>query len=510
MTTTIKPVESLHADPGRTPCLTILFHPDYERIGQVARFEHDTSRLELARESVLFAEPGGGRAAPLADPHVSRTPLTIDRMDDGGLRIQPCAGVMDVRLGDRALTVATTIDTGQLEHGVALELAKRVVLLLHRVGPVQQRPPDLGFVGANEAVDELRRNVLRVADMPVPVLIRGETGTGKELLAHAVHRASARADRPFVSVNMAAIPPQTAASELFGHRKGAFTGAVSDHAGYFDRADGGTLFLDEIGATPPDIQPMLLRALEAREIQPMGSGGTRQVDVRLVAATDADLEQAISDESFRAALLHRLEGYQLFLPPLRRRRDDIGRLLLHFLRTELATTGELHRLAPRDPSRQPWLPASLVTRLAQLDWSGNVRQLRNMVRQLAISSRGSERVRVDSALSRLLEVAATTTEDASAASAPDTDGPGEDELIGALRANAWQPSKAAAQLGISRSSMYDRMNKSTRIRQAKDIGRDELIAARADCGGDIAAMAARLEVSTRALKLRLNKLGLSG
>ncbi len=509
--TTVRPPPALRDDPTRACRLTVVFHPDVDRIGEVAcladyRAGHEIS---LGREDLEFASPRGGSKRPLGDRRLSRTPLLLEITNAGGLRIHRPPTSVDVRVQDAPLVREYAASSAEVEAGLVIELANSVVLLAHKVGPSEDHPDDLGLIGANETVDELRRNIVRVADMVVPVLIRGETGTGKELVARAVHNASKRAHHAFVGVNMAAIPTAMAASELFGHRKGAFTGAVDDHPGYFAQAHEGTLFLDEIGATPSEIQPMLLRALETREMQPLGSGTPRPIDVRLVAATDADLERAIADDSFRAALLHRLEGYQLFLPPLRERRDDIGRLLLHFLKLELSATGELDRLAPRPADQRPWFPASLAARLAMLDWPGNVRQLRNVVRQLAISSRGAEHVRIDSALSRLLDLAAlrapTPQPTPPAAKIP---GPDEDAVIDALRAHGWQPNKAAAHLGISRSTMYERIKQSTRIRQAKQIEADEIVACQQACGGDLAAMAAELEVSTRALTLRMRKLGL--
>src|SRR5262249_8032126 len=179
----------------------------------------------------------------------------------------------------------------------------------------------------------------------------------------------------FAAINRAALPSSTAASELFGHSRGAFTGATHDHDGMFVRAHGGTLFLDEVGETPYDIQPALLRVLETGEVTPLGSSKSQMVDVRLGAATDADLELQISESGLREALFHRLAGYQLLVPPLRERRDDIGRLLLQFLRDELDSTGDLKRLL--DQTDAPWLPASLVARLVRYSWPGNVRQLRN-------------------------------------------------------------------------------------------------------------------------------------
>src|SRR6185436_13729067 len=185
--------------------------------------------------------------------------------------------------------------------------------------------------------------------------LRGETGTGKELLARAIHQASSRRAAPYFALNMAAIPASLAAAELFGAAKGAFTGADRRRVGYFGRAQGGTLFLDEIGELPADLQPLLLRVLENGEIQPVGGEETLRVDVRILAATDANLESAIEEGRFRAPLFHRLSGYELRLPSLRERRDDIGRLFIHFLRQELAALGEADRLADPGPEGRPWL-----------------------------------------------------------------------------------------------------------------------------------------------------------
>src|SRR4029077_13886298 len=167
-----------------------------------------------------------------------------------------------------------------------------------------------------------------------PVLISGESGTGKELVARAIAAAGVRAGRPFVAVNMAALPPSTAPSELFGHRAGAFTGAARQRSGFFAQADGGTLFLDEIATAGLDVQAMLLRALETGETQPLGGESSERVDVRVVAATDEDLHRAMREGRFREALYHRLSACEITLTPLRERRDDLGRLLLHFVRNE--------------------------------------------------------------------------------------------------------------------------------------------------------------------------------
>jgi two-component system nitrogen regulation response regulator GlnG len=360
----------------------------------------------------------------------------------------------------------------------------------------------------------------------VPVLLRGETGTGKELVARALHDAGRRRSRAYLAVNMAAIPATLAAAELFGAARGAYTGADRKRDGYFQRADGGTLFLDEVGETPPEIQALLLRALESHEIQPVGSDEVRRVDVRLVAATDADLEGAVAAGRFRAPLLHRLAGYEIRIPPLRSRRDDFGRLFLHFVRQELAELGETDRLA-NPPEGRSWIPATLVARLAAWDWPGNVRQLRNAVRQLVIAGRdgGDEGMWLQA--ERILQEAAR------AASPADSDPTGappveispaprgeprrayrspddvtDDDLLAALRANRWRIQRAAAQLGISRGSLYDKIEKSQRIRKAADLSREEIEACRARCGSDLDAMVEVLEVSKRGLQRRMTQLGL--
>jgi two-component system nitrogen regulation response regulator GlnG len=324
---------------------------------------------------------------------------------------------------------------------------------------------------------------------------------------------------------MAAVPPSLAAAELFGVAHGAYTGADRRRAGAFQRADGGTLFLDEVGETPPEVQALLLRALETGEIQPVGGDEIRRVDVRLIVATDADLETAVADGRFRSPLLHRLAGYEIRLPTLRERRDDFGRLFLHFLRGELATLGETSRLTPPPESRS-WGPAALVARLAAYDWPGNVRQLCNAVRQIVIAGRDANDAGMWLQAERLFQEAARLASpqdsDPMAVSAVPPSGPAkeprkayrspdditDDELIAALRTNRWRIQRAATQLGISRGSLYDRIERSSRIRKASDLSREEIEACRASHGEDLDALVEALEVSKRGLQLRMTRLGL--
>ncbi len=387
----------------RVPVLTILYHPRVERIGDQCRMTTLPlgKPVALSRLEPEFTAPGVHRGGPLADPRVSRRPIWIERGENGGVVV--AAGGTSTRVVIDGVTVEENhiVSRDRLDAGVLIELGSWFVLLLHSIGRPYERTPSMGLVGDNEEIEALRSDITRVADLDVPVLLRGESGTGKELVARAIHVASHRAAAPWITVNMGAINRSTAASELFGHVRGSFTGANRDHDGFFLRATGGTLFLDEIGETPSDIQVMLLRVLETGEITPVGATRSKRVDVRLIAATDADLERLTRDGRFRLPLLHRLAGYELALPPLRKRRDDIARLFMHFLSKELETLGEGWRLEGHGRG-EAWLPASLMTRLVKYSWPGNVRQLRNVARQLVISSRGADALRIDHMVERLL------------------------------------------------------------------------------------------------------------
>ena len=505
--TTIRGVESARESailPG--PALTILFHPDVRRVGQIVRL----SRLgELSRVAPKFSAHGEKGGLPLTDRGLSRKPLSLQTLSDGGYRISPPSGGGPVRVDGEPLLTAEDVNRDELERGVVIQLSNRVVLLWHMAGPPREFVDDLGIVGHSHRIVELRDDLLRVADLSHSVLIVGESGSGKELVARAIHRASARRDGPCICVNMATIPPATAASQLFGHTRGAFTGAGAAHTGFFTRSSGGTMFLDEIGDTPLDVQAMLLRAIETGEIFPLGAETPQSVDVRFVAATDADLSQAVSDGVFREQLLHRLSSYVLVVPPLRERREDIGRLFFHFLRRELDFIGELDRLKPPKAVESTWIPASLVAQLARFDWPGNVRQLRNVARQLAVANRGESRFRTPPALSRLLDSPAVP-EPTPRGERSESGSISEDELIAALRECRWQPSRTAAYLGISRSALYNLMNRSKRIRKARDYNLEQIAACAEECMGDLDAMAEKLELSKRGLQLRMAELGLGG
>jgi two-component system, NtrC family, nitrogen regulation response regulator GlnG len=264
----------------------------------------------------------------------------------------------------------------------AVGIVKRAVLHTRerRVEPNAPTEPPAEILGQAPSMQEVFRAIGRLSQSHVTVLINGESGTGKELVARALHRHSPRAQRAFIALNMAAIPRELVESELFGHEKGAFTGAAQQRTGRFEQADGGTLFLDEIGDMPAESQTRLLRVLAEGEFYRIGGHAPVKVDVRIIAATHQDLERLVARGSFREDLYHRLNVIRIHLPPLRERRGDIPVLAEHFLaRAARELGGEPKQLRP-DAERF----------LCTLDWPGNVRQLENTCRWLTVMAPGRE------------------------------------------------------------------------------------------------------------------------
>jgi len=253
------------------------------------------------------------------------------------------------------------------------------------VGALQQvgyNEPDLKerkfeqIIGNSPALEKVLAQVERVAPTDSTVLILGETGTGKELIAKAVHSLSARCGRPFVKLNCAAIPFDLLESELFGHERGAFTGAIAQKMGRFELADQGTLFLDEIGDIPLALQPKLLRVLQEQEFERLGSGRTHSVNVRLVAATHRDLPEMVNHSQFRGDLYYRLNVFPIELPPLRERREDIAALVMHYVEV----------FARRMGKRIDQIPADTLSAFESYPWPGNVRELQNLIERAVILS----------------------------------------------------------------------------------------------------------------------------
>ncbi|QOX80057.1 sigma-54-dependent Fis family transcriptional regulator [Trichlorobacter lovleyi] len=304
------------------------------------------------------------------------------------------------------------------------------------------------MVGASAAMEKVYQVVRKVADSDASVLLSGESGTGKELVARALHARSSRRSGPFVAVNCAAIPHDLLESELFGHLKGAFTGAIKDKQGKFQQADGGTIFLDEVGELPLELQPKLLRVLQERVVTPVGGNREQRLDIRVVAATNRDIEQAISEGRFREDLYYRLSVIPLHLPPLRQRREDIPLLLRHFCSKHGAD--EVH-----------FDDAALVI-LQQYAWPGNVRELENLVERLLIMRSGVEITSADLP-DKLKQPANGVAAHPGVINLPDEGYPLEqlerEVVVEALERNRWNQTAAARFLQIPRHTLLYRMEK---------------------------------------------------
>ena len=535
-------VRELVAAALEVPTLTVLAHPDPRRVGELSALTELVAGnpMDLSRRTPLFAAAGSTVSRPvvprpLDNAYLSRQPLRLVPGSGGGEIILERAGSQTPAAVDgEPLDESRRFTTADLSRGVTIELGNRVVVMLHLHPSVSPELPRFGLVGDSGPMIRLRQEIQLAAGLDAAVLLRGASGTGKELVARAVHDASARRAGPWVTVNMAAIPPSLATAELFGARKGAYTGADREKKGFFLAASGGTLFLDEIGDTPPEVQPLLLRALESGEIQPVGSAETRRADVRLVAATDADLEAQVTDGRFRAPLLHRLAGFEIRLPALAERRADVGRLLVYFLERELEKLGEDGLAQARDDEGRPWPPAALVARLARFDWPGNVRQLANVARRLAISRRAGDTLALEPFVESLLrldndgrpspagpESVAGPSTSAPPSSVVETSPTGrwrpvyrkasevdEEELVETLRAHSFELKPAAEALGVSRAVLYQLIEGCPRLRKAADLTSREVEEAIARSEGDLEAVARQLEVSLQGLKMRMKTLKL--
>jgi formate hydrogenlyase transcriptional activator len=308
-------------------------------------------------------------------------------------------------------------------------------------------PDDSRFgqiIGDSPALEFALAEVERVAPTDSTVLVLGETGTGKELIARAIHNLSARFGRPFVKLNCAAIPFDLLESELFGHEKGAFTGAIAQKIGRFEMAHTGTLFLDEIGDLPPAVQPKLLRVLQEQEFERLGSGRTHRIDVRLVAATHHDLAQMVTRNEFRSDLYYRLNVFPILLPPLRERRQDIPPLVTHFVEIFSRRMGK--------PIRH--IPLETLAAFSSYSWPGNIRELQNLIERAVIRSD-------DGILPNPLPA-----EENKPVTPPPARGTFSDStrtvILQALKATGWViggTGGAAAKLGLKRTTLIAKMKK---------------------------------------------------
>jgi formate hydrogenlyase transcriptional activator len=301
-----------------------------------------------------------------------------------------------------------------------------------------------GIIGHSRALKSVLQQVELVAPTTSTVLIQGETGTGKELIARAIHNLSRRRNAPFVTLNCAAIPATLLESELFGHERGAFTGAAMQRIGRFEMANGGTLFLDEIGEMALDLQVKLLRVLQEQEFERLGASRTTRVNVRVVAATNRDLFQMIEEKGFRADLFYRLSVFPISLPPLRDRRDDIPELVRHFVT----------KFAERMNKDVEVIPEEAMDAMVAYDWPGNIRQLQNFIEHGVIVSEGSV---FHPPLSQLRSPKNSIPKDSKTLEAAT-----RDHIVQVLQETRWVVGGkhgAAARLGVARTTFLSKMRR---------------------------------------------------
>jgi formate hydrogenlyase transcriptional activator len=299
-----------------------------------------------------------------------------------------------------------------------------------------------GIVGRSSALRQVLQLVEMVAPSDATVMLLGETGTGKELIARAIHERSQRPHQPFVTVNCAAIPSSLFESELFGHERGAFTGANIQRPGRVELADRGTLFLDEVGDMPLELQPKLLRTLQEHTYERLGSARTKNVDVRLVAATNCDLEQLVEKKQFRSDLYYRLNVFPIRIPPLRERRDDIPLLVEHFTQ----------KYARRMNKQIDTIPNSIIQKLQRWSWPGNIRELENLIERSVILS-------YNSTLSVSLPETISGGIDASTVVSDFQEQERIMRILQETKGRISGPNGAAFRLGVKRSTLVDRMKK---------------------------------------------------
>ena len=300
------------------------------------------------------------------------------------------------------------------------------------------------IISNNDRFKEILAEVEQVASTEATVLILGETGTGKELVARAIHNISARRDRPMIKVNCATLPSDLIESELFGHERGAFTGAFARKIGRFELANGTTMFLDEIGDLPLNLQVKLLRVLQEGEFERLGSSNNIKVDVRVIAATNRDLEKAVAEGSFREDLYYRLNVFPIHVPPLRERKSDIPLLVRHFVRKYSARIGRQIEIVPQD----------VMDRLRAYYWPGNVRELENVIERAVVISRGRQLE-----LGKWLVREGTPSEMSNIATLEEVE---RAHIVGVLKSTGWRVSgeKGAAKiLGMNPQTLFSRMRK---------------------------------------------------
>ncbi len=500
--TLTSPLSRLAENDAALLGLTIIWHPDTQRVGEQFIASNPDGLVEVSRFLPLFRHPAK-EGLHLGYGGISREALRINLDSDQGIIITPPASRMVVEVNGAEVSSAISLSREQIESGVILGLGRAIILCLHWMRCLPKHNPVPGFIGVSSTAIVARDQIRQVAGTDMPVLLLGETGTGKEIAARAIHGFSKRASAGLVTVNMAALNESLAAADLFGAVKGAYTGAQTARKGLFAEAEGASLFLDEIGNTPATIQPMLLRVLETGDYRPLGAQQDQKSSARLIAATDQDLYS----ESFNQALLRRLESFVIHLPPLRKRREDLGVLLLHLLNNSNI---------PNTIGNQ--LPVALVSDIANYDWPGNVRQLAHVLKRALLSLQLGEVPPLSSLVKTSHKPSSVIPEAANLISDSKQPVPAQprkklaelsdDDVLRAMENNDWYIQGAAQELGVSRPSMYKLLDNHKQIRRAEQIPTEEIRQTLEASVEDIEVCAAKLKTPSEALRRYLKVIGL--
>lgn len=496
--------------------LIIQSHPNLSRIGEIAWLPSSQNHWQINRNTPEFSTLDSSVTQPLADPFLSRSPVQLRYIVGKGIEIDTSESAITVAVAEECIESPYIVDENRLLEGVCMTLSSRICVMIKYLS----RPQNVSLsceqmLGISPTLQQVKAQISQLQNINDPVLIRGSTGVGKELVAQALVSQSTRKDKPFISVNLSAIPPELAAAELFGNERGAFTGADKARPGYFKAAEGGTLFLDEIGEASPDIQVMLLRVLETSEIFPVGSQKPQSIDVRIITATDANLEHLAKQKKFRLPLLHRLAGYDINIPDLKHRSEDIG-LLFTFFAQQAAKELGLENPFLAGSIQLPWIPTALMSLLVSYSWPGNIRQLRNVTRQIVINAQDSEQLALTDSQQELLRSLATEVNLSETRSLvkgqstvrrrkPNT--VTQDELEAALEMHLWQLQAVADHLNISRASVYELLNR-YQLRRPTDCNEQQLRQSYNRHQGNIEAMVFDLKMSKHAIRRRLNEYGI--
>lgn len=494
------------------PVLIIQSHPDIERIGDICWMNSliDSKIFTIGRNFPDFHSSKSVIGNPLTDPYLSRSPFGLKLTQNGEIELDCTESNIQVVANGELITTPTRFTTEQLSSGIVIELSKRITLLLKLSSQKETKiSNNFEMVGISPQLKTVIEQLERLTGIDEPVLIRGSTGVGKELVAQAIYNVSNRQGKPFVKVNLGAIPPSLAAAELFGTKKGAFTGAAKDRPGFFVSANEGTLFLDEIAEASPEIQSMLLRVLETGELYPLGSDTPRKINVRVIAATDASLEQMGKEKTFKQPLLHRLASYEIHLPSLYERKEDIGLLFLHFVKQ--TQESNIDYFKSKSDVNLPLFPTYVMRYLLNYHWPGNIRQLKNIARQLFIDSNHSNQLIMSKQIREQLKSTETVQLESGELiierrrRKPNT--VSCEELKSELAESLWEIQATADKLNISRTSIYELMKRYD-LKTAADFNTSEIEEAYYRCKKDLNEMVNDLGISKYALTRRLKELNL--